>query len=282
MWGSGIHPVHRQAGPTYKRRLEPAPWNVASALVCWWLGRRFLNMGTRQSQRPPVCHQYCGSSTAAKNSRSRVSSQSILCVFLSHDHVQVWAHKLNMQHLQKENLFRSRSHQCHDATLQLWAWVSFSASERLCSLLPGKLCTFSGGPNPFIRILAGLLGPSTQLRLITCLCHTLVKTTHLAQDLFLSLSDWQNWDTHVHSLITLAWQYTVNHHVEPITSWLWIWIDRSDVHKPHWLKHTFPVTCADKFSVGCRQYALHHYGSANEPQSDFVLCVWPKRVTRLE
>lgn len=46
---------------------------------------------------------------AAKNSHSRHNSQSFLCVSVSHDHVHLWAHKLKMQHLQKENLFRFQS-----------------------------------------------------------------------------------------------------------------------------------------------------------------------------
>lgn len=57
------------------------------------------------------------------------------------------------------------------------------------------------------------------------------------------------------------------------------------LYKPLWLRRTFPVTCADTFSLGWRQCftAFLHYGSANEPQSDFIVtCVWPKRVNRPE
>lgn len=157
---------HTLWGWTYRLREEPATWNITSALM----ERRFLNMGSRQDQGPRVCYHYCGP-PAAKNSHSRLNSQSFLCVSVSHDHRRVWAHKLNMQHLQKENLFQ------------------FSDQDFISDMM----WLFIGVHEPFrdhvaFFLVYWVLRPSTQPRLINWLCHTQI--THLAQDLFL-LSNWQ-------------------------------------------------------------------------------------------
>lgn len=173
LWGSGIHPVHLQAGPTYKRRVEPEASGPPPVL--WFLPLQ-------------------------ENARSKLNSQSFPCVFVSHDHVHVWAHKLNMQHLQKENFFWFSDQDPISCLMRLFI------CEHDCPFWPHRDCFASPWwivhlwrsnkrkAEPFFKgfwlIYCGLR-PSTQPRLINWLCHTLVKTTCLAQDLFLSLSGWQ-------------------------------------------------------------------------------------------
>lgn len=48
-------PVHLQAGLAYKRRVEPAPRNAASALVCGRLGRAVPEHGIPDSVRGHQC-----------------------------------------------------------------------------------------------------------------------------------------------------------------------------------------------------------------------------------